>query len=80
MFSNSKLIEADFTGSDLTSSVFTNCELSRAIFKNTNIENADFRTSYNYSIDPENNRIKKAKFSIYGITGLLDKYDLEIER
>jgi hypothetical protein len=37
------------------------------------------RTSYNYSINPEVNRIKKAKFSTTGIAGLLHKYDIEIE-
>jgi hypothetical protein len=43
------------------------------------LEKADFRTSYNYSINPEVNRIKKAKFSTAGIAGLLCKYDIEIE-
>jgi len=32
----------------------------------------------NYSIDPEKNKIKKARFSTAGIAGLLDKYDIEI--
>jgi uncharacterized protein YjbI with pentapeptide repeats len=64
---------------DLNSSVFENCDLTRATFENTNIEKADFRTSYNYSIDPEINQIKKAKFSILGVSGLLDKYDIELE-
>jgi len=39
----------------------------------------DFRTSVNYSLDPERNRIKKARFSLSGIAGLLDKYDIEID-
>ena len=39
----------------------------------------DFKTSYNYSIDPEVNSIKKAKFSLEGISGLLYKYDIVIE-
>jgi len=30
-------------------------------------------------IDPELNRIKKAKFSQSGLAGLLEKYDLEID-
>jgi hypothetical protein len=37
------------------------------------------RTSFNYSINPELNRIKKAKFSMPAVVGLLDKYDIEIE-
>ncbi len=79
IFENSQLVEVDFTESDLTGSEFLNCELERAVFKSTIIEKADFRTSYNFSIDPEINRIKKAKFSLMGLAGLLDKYDLDIE-
>ena len=78
-FIDSQLLEVDFTETDLTDSVFSNCELTRAIFNNTIIEKADLRTSFNFSIDPEINHIKKAKFSLPGITGLLDKYDIEIE-
>jgi len=64
----------------LTSSVFDNCNLLQAVFDRTILEKADLRNSYNYSIDPEINRIKKARFSILGISGLLDKYDIDIER
>jgi len=78
-FVNCSLQEADFAEADLGSSVFDNCDLAHAIFQQTNLEKADFRTSYNYSIDPELNKIKKAKFSIPSVTGLLDKYDIEIE-
>jgi fluoroquinolone resistance protein len=78
IFRNSRLNEVDFTECDLTNSVFENCDMLNTKFEKTIIEKADFRTSYNYSIDPENNRIKKAKFSFEGIPGLLDKYDIEI--
>jgi fluoroquinolone resistance protein len=80
IFSNSKICEADFTETDLNSAIFDNCNLQRTVFKNTGLEGADFRTSYNYSIDPLENRIRKAKFSLSGIAGLLDKYDIEIEK
>ena len=59
--------------------MFDHCDLSQAVFDRTILEKADFRTSYNYSIDPENNKIKKAKFSMTGISGLLAKYDIEVE-
>jgi uncharacterized protein YjbI with pentapeptide repeats len=80
VFKNSQLKEADFTETDLAGSVFDNCDLGQAVFDRTILSGADFRTSYNYSIDPSNNKIKKAKFSIYGVSGLLDKYDIEIEK
>jgi uncharacterized protein YjbI with pentapeptide repeats len=78
-FKNSNLSEVDFTEADLTNSLFENCDLSGARFERTILEKADLSTSHNYSIDPELNKIKKAKFSILGIAGLLDKYDIEIE-
>lgn len=73
------LHEVDFVESDLTNSIFNNCDLKDAIFDNTILEKVDFRTSFNYVIDPENNKIKKAKFSVKGVTGLLKKYNIVIE-
>lgn len=79
IFKNSQLQEIDFTECDLTSSLFDNCDLLRTVFNNTIIEKVDFRTSFNYSIDPEINRIKKSKFSLIGVKGLLNKYDINID-
>ena len=78
-FTACSLRETDFTESDLTGSKLCKCDLNGAIFDNTRLEKADLRTAYNFSIDPENNRIRKAKFSLEGTRGLLDKYNLEIE-
>ena len=78
-FRNSNLLEVDFSECDLTGSVFDKCDFIRATFENSIIEKADFRTSFNYSINPEKNRINKAIFSLTGIAGLLDKYDIEID-
>lgn len=78
-FQNSNLHEVDFVDCDLSNASFINCDMAGAVFENTILEKADFRTAYNYSIDPDQNRIKKAKFSIQGITGLLNKYDIQLE-
>jgi fluoroquinolone resistance protein len=79
VFKNSQLYEVNFTECDLSCSVFDKCDLTRTIFEYTILERADFRTTFNYSIDPELNHIKKAKFSRSGMAGLLDKYDIEID-
>jgi len=79
IFKDCIMQEVDFSAADLTNASFNSCDLNGAIFENTLLEKADFRTSYNYSIRPELNRIKKAKFSIQGLAGLLDKYDIIIE-
>lgn len=78
VFKECRMHEADLSESDLTSSIFDKCDLKGAVFNNTNLEKADLRSSFNYIIDPEINRIKKAKFSIPSVTGLLNKYDISI--
>lgn len=80
VFKNSQLQETDFAESDLSGAVFDNCNLAQAIFDRTNLEKADLRTAYHYSIDPEINRIKKARFAIWGLPGLLGKYGIEVEK
>lgn len=79
LFKDCQLRETDFSESNLTSAVFAECDLSQAIFQNTNLEKADFRTAFYYVIDPENNRLKGARFSAAGISGLLEKYQIKIE-
>lgn len=78
IFKNTSLLEVDFAESDLSEAVFAHCDLSMANFDHTVLEKTDFTTAGYYSIDPENNRIKQAKFSIHGIAGLLQKYNIEI--
>ena len=78
-WTNSALHELDFSEADLSSAIFEGCDLQRSIFAGTNLEKSDLRTSYNYSIDPEQNRLKKAKFSLPGVIGLLDKHDIQID-
>ncbi len=78
-FRKTQLHEVDFTECDLTESLFDECDLTRATFDNTLLEKADFRTAFNYSMDPEINKIKKARFSVYGLPGLLGKYNIEVD-
>jgi uncharacterized protein YjbI with pentapeptide repeats len=79
IFLRCQLKEVDFTGCDLSHSAFGQCDLAGAVFEDTLLEKADLRSAYGYTIDPESNRIKKAKFSLSGLPGLLAKYDIEIE-
>ncbi|MCH5600113.1 pentapeptide repeat-containing protein [Niabella ginsengisoli] len=71
--------EVDFSETDLSEAVFDRCDLKDANFDNTILEKADFTTSYHYRIDPDNNKIRKAKFSRDGLAGLLTKYDIQIK-
>ena len=78
-FRNCIMQEVDFTQADLTGAIIYNCDLLNAKFEKTIMEKADLRGSFQYSIDPELNRLKKAKFSLPAVIRLLDKYDIEIE-
>jgi fluoroquinolone resistance protein len=79
VFNNCSMIRTFLDNADLSSSSFNNCNLENAVFIGTNLEKADLSTSYNFIIDPEENRVKKAKFSLYGAVGLLTKYGVVIE-
>ena len=78
-FTNCSMIAVDFMGSDLTEVLFDNCNLRRAVFIDTIANKADFSTSYDYVIDPEKNKIKRAVFSMDGLKGLLEKYDIVVK-
>lgn len=79
IFRNSQVVESDFTETDLFESIFERSDLSGSVFEHTNLGKVDFRTAFNFSIDPEKNILKKARFSPAGIRGLLGKYDIVIE-
>ncbi|MEQ9221015.1 MAG: pentapeptide repeat-containing protein [Cyclobacteriaceae bacterium] len=79
-FTHCQLEGVDFTETDLKQAKITDCNLLNASFEHTNLEQADLRNSINYSINPEVNRMKGAKFSLSGVAGLLDKYGISIDK
>lgn len=76
-FENCQLQEADFTECDLSYAELIDCDLNLAVFVDTNLEKADLRTASRYTLDPEQNKIKRAKFSWPALAGLLHKYDID---
>ncbi|KAA1243446.1 pentapeptide repeat-containing protein [Aquimarina sp. RZ0] len=78
-FDDCKLNGTDFTEANLTGASFLNSDLSNTIFVNTIAEKVDFTTASNFDIDPARNRLKKAKFSKQGLSGLLRKYDIIVQ-
>ena len=73
------LTDADFGSADLTEAVFRDCDLGGALFERTQLPGADFTTATGFSIDPETNVLRKARFALSGLPGLLGKYELLIE-
>jgi uncharacterized protein YjbI with pentapeptide repeats len=78
-FAQCEMHEVDFTQTDLNLAIFDECDLMGSTFEQTNLEKADLRGAHHFSIDPEVNKIKKAKVNQASLAGLLDKYDLLIE-
>lgn len=78
-FTNCDLSDADFSDTSLVDSQFDGCDLKGARFNNTDLRGADLSKAINYSINPETNKIKKAKFSFQGALSLLEYLDIEVE-
>ena len=78
-FKNCTLKDVEFGEADLTASEFLGCDLSSAIFSNSILEKTDFRTAVNFAIDPDVNKMKKAKFSALNLVGLLYRHNLDID-
>jgi uncharacterized protein YjbI with pentapeptide repeats len=76
VFKNCNLREVDFTGADLREASFAGCDLTRATFIRSDLRKADLREATNYSFSPEENRLRKAMFSIEGLPGLLEEYGI----
>jgi fluoroquinolone resistance protein len=78
-FTHSSIKDVDFSEADLLGSTFNHSDLTEAIFDQTNLENVDFTSSFNYTLDLDNNKVKGSKHSIHQVSTLLGKYKLIIE-
>jgi fluoroquinolone resistance protein len=78
-FTNCRLHEADFTIAKLNGIIVKECDLAGTVFENTDLRKSDFRNSYAFNIDPEINKIHKARFTTSELGGLLGKYQIIID-
>ena len=78
-FDGSNIIDCDFYGAYLNKASFHGCELKGTLFENCDLRQADFRNATAYTIDPLQNKVKKARFSMPEVLSFLAPYDLEID-
>ncbi|KYG82137.1 uncharacterized protein YjbI with pentapeptide repeats [Roseivirga ehrenbergii] len=78
-FLNSEIKECDFIDTDLSAAIFKGSNLVGSTFVNCNLSKADFREAYGYQFNPNDNRLKKAKFSNPEVLALLNGFDIVIE-
>ena len=63
-FINSLIKDTGFEECNLERALFESCDLELTVFLNNNLQKANFETSKNYLIDPKQNDIKNAQFSL----------------
>ena len=71
--------EVDFRDADLSKADFRGTDLAKSLFGNTNLTEADFSQTRNYHIDPGNNILKHAKFSLPEAMALLYSMDIVLQ-
>jgi len=70
--------ECTFNETNLSKATFDCCDLERTLFHHAKLEGTDFSTAKNYSINPIDNSIKGAKFSLPEAVSLLRAFDIEL--
>lgn len=73
-----KAHDVDFRECDLTSEIFTETDFEQSLFMHTNLFASDFTEAINYIINPLENNIKKAKFSLPDAMNLLIAFEIDI--
>jgi fluoroquinolone resistance protein len=69
-------VEVDFREADLSRANLAGTDLSGSLFANTNLMEADLRGARNYHIDPGQNVLKRARFSLPEALALLYSMDI----
>jgi fluoroquinolone resistance protein len=68
--------DVDFREADLSQADFTGTDLSESLFSSTNLTKANLSRARNYHIDPGQNVLKQAKFSLPEAMSLLYSMDI----
>ncbi len=71
-------LDVDFREADLSGADFAGTDLAQSLFANTNLSEADLSRARNYHIDPGQNTLKRARFSLPEVMSLLRSMDIVI--
>lgn len=77
--SGSALTNCLFEETDLSRANLSDCDLKGSTFDRTNLTSADLRSSTGYQIDPNTNKISKARFSYPEVLSLLKPFGVVVE-
>ncbi len=71
-------LDVDFRDADLSRANFAGTDLAQSLFARTNLSEADLSRARNYHIDPGQNTLKRARFSLPEAMSLLHSMDIVI--
>ena len=63
-FISSLIKDTGFEECNLENALFDNCDLELSSFLNNNLKKSNFETSKNYLINPKQNNLENAQFSL----------------
>lgn len=78
-FLNSLIKDTGFEECNLERALFDECNLEQTVFIKNNLQKANFETSKNYLIDPQQNDIRKAQFSLPEVLSFLSWLPIKIK-
>jgi uncharacterized protein YjbI with pentapeptide repeats len=78
-FIDSLIKDSGFEECNMEKSLFDNCDLQLSSFIKNNLKKANFVTSKNYLIDPKQNDLTKAQFSLPEALSFLSLLPIEIK-
>ncbi len=79
VFKSCEITECWFQETDLSGSDFSGSKFRNTLFHNSRLERCNFTEAEGYTINPVNNNIRKAVFSIPEVLNLLNDFDIKIE-
>lgn len=74
-----KAHDVDFREGDFSEASFMLTDFDKSYFMRTKLHSADFTQATNYTIDPNENDIFKAKFSMPEVVSLLNAFDIDMQ-
>jgi fluoroquinolone resistance protein len=79
IFKKCTISDCDFINTEIKNGDFSSSDLKDSLFHNVNLQGASFEQAINYNINPENNNIKKAVFSLPEAINLLSHLDIRLK-
>lgn len=76
---SSRINDCSFYDCDLSEIDFSDSNFNASQFERNNLKGSDFRRAENYAINPINNQVKGAQFSMPAVLSLLRYFEIEIE-